>query len=593
MINLIKIGNTYNIPIKEYEVDSTSELANLPSAPVGSIVTDLSTGKRYKFNSSGEWAIEKGSSSGGDSSLPEPGTAGNVLTSTGDGWESAPLPGGDTYETVAEIAVGTMEQMQELSGFYAYDESDVSAPTLINDETYYFNDSEMSSTLVDVGVEYVTLRFNASAGDELPTRVNPNEPLYVFQWDLEDGTLLVVSDANEIENTTVTILKKVSGSSALPSMTGQSGKFLTNNGTTASWATISGGSGDLVIATATLTINQETEVPELSNISMTAAQVKEAAISNKQVILIAQTSGSVDKLVGCLSLVEIMESTCYFNGVIGDESITVEYSSLGADVYVESLDGDGGSSDECYIYMTYDRRTDPSDPTLTVTSTVSEILAAINTGNPMIKASILEPYNEEMGITPTYNITMPCSYFTAEITEDEETHTFIGFSGIQITESESSSISIAQFSSGLMDGTLLNGDAAIKSYPQLPKIHNGDTGKIVGVDEYGAYALVYPGAINKVYAELTESGGTYSVSKSVKELVEAHVAKKEVIVTFEMGSFTVEFHVSAYVYDTANDVYSIQLSTTIFDAPDQMTTIAIFGNRVNESTDNWSGGSTS
>ena len=125
--------------------------------------------------------------------------------------EVAEAGGGDTYETVAEIEVGQMEQPQEMFGFYVYNESDASAPTLVNDETYYFNDSETSSTLVDVGVETVTLRFNASTGEGLPTRVNPNKPLYVIQWNIDNGTLLVVSDANEVENTTVRILKKVSG----------------------------------------------------------------------------------------------------------------------------------------------------------------------------------------------------------------------------------------------------------------------------------------------------------------------------------------------------------------------------------------------
>ena len=59
MVNLIKIGNTYNVPIKFFEVDSASEISSLPTTgiPVGSVCTDLGTGNIYKFKSTGEWAI--------------------------------------------------------------------------------------------------------------------------------------------------------------------------------------------------------------------------------------------------------------------------------------------------------------------------------------------------------------------------------------------------------------------------------------------------------------------------------------------------------------------------------------------------------
>lgn len=90
MINLIKIDNTYNVPIREYEVDSASELEEITGAPIGSTATVVSTGAIYKLNGEGVWVQQRsGGGGGGSSELPTPGTAGNVLTSTGTAWESA------------------------------------------------------------------------------------------------------------------------------------------------------------------------------------------------------------------------------------------------------------------------------------------------------------------------------------------------------------------------------------------------------------------------------------------------------------------------------------------------------------------------
>ena len=56
MVNLIKVGRKYNAAIREYEIDTASELSDLPTSCVyGSTATDLTTGDVYKFRSSGQW----------------------------------------------------------------------------------------------------------------------------------------------------------------------------------------------------------------------------------------------------------------------------------------------------------------------------------------------------------------------------------------------------------------------------------------------------------------------------------------------------------------------------------------------------------
>lgn len=58
MVNLIMIGNQYNVQIKKFEIDSADEVNELPkNCEVGSEAIDLETGNKYKFRSTGQWKL--------------------------------------------------------------------------------------------------------------------------------------------------------------------------------------------------------------------------------------------------------------------------------------------------------------------------------------------------------------------------------------------------------------------------------------------------------------------------------------------------------------------------------------------------------
>lgn len=118
--------------------------------------------------------------------------------------------GGDTYETVAEIAVGTMESGgEQMPGLYIYSDSEAVAPALDENETYYLNTAENESNSVVIDIDTTTLRFNASTGEGLPTPLDTDKDMYVMQW--AGNGLFFAADTDAISNTTVRILKKVSG----------------------------------------------------------------------------------------------------------------------------------------------------------------------------------------------------------------------------------------------------------------------------------------------------------------------------------------------------------------------------------------------
>ena len=116
---------------------------------------------------------------------------------------------GDTYETVAEIEVGHMQSGgEEMPGVYIYSDSEAVAPALNENETYYLNAADNESNSVVIDLDAITLRFNASTGEGLPTPLDTDKKMYVIQW--AGNGLTFVSDTADISNTTVKILKKVS-----------------------------------------------------------------------------------------------------------------------------------------------------------------------------------------------------------------------------------------------------------------------------------------------------------------------------------------------------------------------------------------------
>lgn len=290
-----------------------------------------------------------------------------------DNIEAGSGGGDDEYEAVAEIDVGTMEQPQEMPGFYVYSESDASTPTLVNDETYYFNDSETSSTLVDVGVETVTLRFNANTGEGLPTRVNPNEPLYVIQWNIDNGTLLVISDANEAENTTVKILKKVSGSDE---------------------------DTNTIFVNATANIITQ----EFITVSMTLAEVVAAAKAGKHVVF--RIAAEIEGVMSAYAVLPAMDVHEFVEN--GDTVQSASFSMQTMDgviiVTADSDDDDGAwtlhqlSSDNDYIVTFTAVTLDGQIASIDADKDISDIIEARNAGKRVI-GRFSDSFEQEFALT--------------------------------------------------------------------------------------------------------------------------------------------------------------------------------------------------
>ena len=56
MYKIIKEGNTYNIPVKEFLIDTEAEISTLPkNIPFGSYLTILEPFSIRILNSSGKW----------------------------------------------------------------------------------------------------------------------------------------------------------------------------------------------------------------------------------------------------------------------------------------------------------------------------------------------------------------------------------------------------------------------------------------------------------------------------------------------------------------------------------------------------------
>lgn len=118
---------------------------------------------------------------------------------------------GETFETVAEIAVGEMEQKGSI---FIYVIDDVTPPTINTTETYYLNNASNPSTIVlnEDGVQAIA--FNCDSIEDF-SPLDEDKPILVVSW--VDGECNIGSNNKDsFSNTTVKILKKVSSGGALP-----------------------------------------------------------------------------------------------------------------------------------------------------------------------------------------------------------------------------------------------------------------------------------------------------------------------------------------------------------------------------------------
>ena len=106
--------------------------------------------------------------------------------------------GGESYETVAEIEVGTMD---EQGGLYIAEDIVANVPL---GETLYFNNPEYE---MEYNATMTSYLYNFSAETQQPT----GTPAYVLAI---HSTRVTIGSDTDLSNTTVKILKKVSGGSS-------------------------------------------------------------------------------------------------------------------------------------------------------------------------------------------------------------------------------------------------------------------------------------------------------------------------------------------------------------------------------------------
>lgn len=112
--------------------------------------------------------------------------------------------GGDEYETAAEIAVG---QMTEEGGMYIADNVAIDLSGVSADDALYFNSADYPLTRKEnEGIVIYGYNFNESGIS--------GTPAYGIVINPTDGNS-IVSDSGKLENTTVKILKKVSGGGSI------------------------------------------------------------------------------------------------------------------------------------------------------------------------------------------------------------------------------------------------------------------------------------------------------------------------------------------------------------------------------------------
>lgn len=117
-----------------------------------------------------------------------------------------------TYETVAEIEVGTMEK-PEGTPYYVF-VADEAFPA-VDEETYYFNSSNNpSDTVLSYEGQVMGILWNAKTEEADIIPIDQSKPWYGFtKVDNKSG---IISDTPDLSNTTVRILKKVEQGGDIP-----------------------------------------------------------------------------------------------------------------------------------------------------------------------------------------------------------------------------------------------------------------------------------------------------------------------------------------------------------------------------------------
>lgn len=121
----------------------------------------------------------------------------------------------ETYETVTEIPVG---EMQEMEGAY-FAETEAPFQTFSESEVYYLNTSDSPNDGFAIDTEDNTVigilwNCKMDLDSDLPVPLDPSKPYTAVLKN--DDTLAIVADTPDLSNTTVKILKKVSDGGDLP-----------------------------------------------------------------------------------------------------------------------------------------------------------------------------------------------------------------------------------------------------------------------------------------------------------------------------------------------------------------------------------------
>lgn len=266
----------------------------------------------------------------------------------------------DTYETVAEIAVGEMEGED---GHYGYS-TDASEISDINpSEIYYLNSATDPSTIVQVDRDMSFIGFNLKFkfDGETPTRIDLSKPLVGVVYG-EDSKAFVYSDTTDLSNTTVKILKKVS--------------------------TPSGG-GKFVVP---ITMSQQGVSSDV-----TLNQIK-SAFDDKQSVVAQYSVGTGTAEI---PLIDIGETHVLFSGFISTgEKVEIRYQTVG-----------GWSYKRTQIKSTYEFDFDAAINSDQITFTPADgvtyaAIAAALAETPNVKARITLPEAIGATITADFNFSI-------------------------------------------------------------------------------------------------------------------------------------------------------------------------------------------